>query len=367
MVPFLARSGPVMTRRIRTAAVAVAVASLVIGAAGCHRHGGAAPKGRIDGLAKTALDVLPEGTAILAGVSWAKFRETPFYAKAIPHFATGEGEVHDWLDLVKQLCQIDLVAATDSAVVAMPDTFEQSRLTVFLEGKWQEAQVDKCIVAIAEKGAGVHLTASKDGKLTHYQAAVGDKRVSIWIAWVAPDTLLFTTGGLAGDRKQLDGILATTSHAADDKALKGILEHVDTTATAWAAIVKPPNADDAATFFGLSSGAQIDGIYASAQLDKSIAGWIGFRFDSEKSAKKAVKKAATELKGLGDDPRLAKIASGTKVAAYGRDLVAQGEIDAALVDDQADRLAKMSIDDVMQIVNQLGAGPAQGEAGGSEQ
>jgi hypothetical protein len=344
-----------MTRSIRHLLLCGALVAFVTGVA-CHRHKGGAPAGKLDGLAKTALDVLPEGTSILAGVSWTKLHESPFYAKALAHFATEEGEVHDWIDLVKQLCQIDLVTAADSAVVAMPETFEAKNLAVFLKGKWEEAQVDKCIVAIADKGAGVKLTASKDGKLTHYAATVGDKRVSIWIAWVAPDTILFTTGGLAGDRGQLDGILATTSHASGDKALKGILEHVDTTATAWAAIVKPPNADDAASFFGLTSGGQIDGIYASAQLDAGLSGWVGFRFDSEKSASKAVKKAAQELKGLADDPRYAKVAAGAKVAAYGRDVVTKGEVPSSAIDEQADKLAKMSVDDVVKLVNQLSSG-----------
>lgn len=344
-------------------AVPTLIASLVlvlVAAPGCRRTGGKAPQGKIEGLARTAVDTLPSDTAIVVGLSWKQAMASPIVARAAERFFAAEGEIQDWVKNVKELCKIELSTAVEAIVIALPEEVDPDRALVLIEGAWDEAQIDACAVAFAEKVLAAKMTVTKEAGLTHYRTVVNGERIEMQVAFLGPRTLAFAPGDPQGRRGMLKGLVAKQGVAAENKELMGLMERVDTTRTVWAAIVKPEGAEDAVALLPLPSGGELRGMYGAFTLGASGNGYLALRLDSEKSAKATMKAASRELSDLKSNPVLEPWLSRLQLGVHGKDVVATVEVSKDTIDALGSRLDKMSIEDVERLIGRLSGFLSQG-------
>src|SRR5207302_2571371 len=78
-----------------------------------------APRGRIAGLAVTALDYFPKDVAFVGGVNWVKLRENKLVKDALEHKLSAERK--QMFDELKQTCGLDLLGDVEQLAMAGRD------------------------------------------------------------------------------------------------------------------------------------------------------------------------------------------------------------------------------------------------------
>jgi hypothetical protein len=314
-------------------------AATVVAGSGCRRSSGKPPAGKLEGLGKLAVDVLPQDTAIVVGLSTAGLRETAVWQKGAPPFLAAEGEIPDWLRNVKEICGFDPVTAIDAVVLAVTDPIDAERAALLVQGKITEADLDRCVVAFGDKILGAAVVVDKKDGITEYAGNMksSNRRFRFYVAWIAPDSVLLLPGA-PDNRARLEELVARRATARDNKDLMGLIQHVDTTALAWAAMLRADGDEEAIKVVPIED---VRGVYATLRASgDGASGWLGLRFPVDKQAKTASKQATRELESLKKNPAAAPYVERVRLSAAGKDLIARVEIPSSVLNDLGEKLAK---------------------------
>jgi hypothetical protein len=265
----------------------------ILALAACKK-GPPTPRGRVEGLAARALEVLPSDLTYLGGVSFAGLRDSKLYgrllaaARAEPRLAALEKKV-------KEGCGIDVARDVTALVIAGTDLGDPSRALLLLQGTWTEEKANRCLVEVIAPAQGATMTVKKDGKITEYTSSFGGPGQRAYAAWLAADTVLIAPYA-AADRTYLADVLSARAALAADKRLVPLVRSTDTTATVWvAATAADPGAADALADLTTPGGARPAGLYLDVHLGDRIDGRVGLRYGAERDARAVADKVRREL------------------------------------------------------------------------
>ena len=311
-------------RHARIGTVALLLVALC--APACHRKA-AAPRGRVEGLAARALDVLPQNVAFVGGASFASVRGSRLWgslleaARQDPTLAALDARVRDG-------CHIDVARDVQAVVIAGTALSDESRTLILLEGAWTEEQANTCLATVVAPAQGLTMTIKKDGPVTEYtlRGVAGEWRS--YAAWIGPGTVLFAPYA-AGDRTYLADVLSSKAPLAGDTHLVPLVRQVDTTATLWlAATGSDPMAADFLEDLTTPGGTKAAGLFLDVQLGDTLAAHLGVRWGAGKDARAAADKVRREL----DEAKREKggeFLRDSTVTVADRDLVVGVRLDAA--------------------------------------
>jgi len=167
--------------------------------------------------------VIPAGAQVVGGVNAATLRTSKLYETLMPMVWMQASEAKAQLDLIKQDCGIDVLAAIDSIAFGI-DANQSGVVVVALKGTTR-----KDLEACAHKRAKADnktLTIAAEGKLTKY-TGIADK--PMFLDWLANDVVAIAT--TVDDKDASLKLLG--GGVTGDKALKGPLARVSMTATMW--------------------------------------------------------------------------------------------------------------------------------------
>jgi hypothetical protein len=286
------------------------------------------PKGKLDGLAKTAVAQAPEDTAILFGLSWASAKESRVYPKLVETMAK-EPETAGRLSTLEDVCGLDVKRELDSLVVSNNAEMEEKTAVLFIKGNWDEARANECVSAYWERKFFHKVVASKDGNLTTYAVDGDNPKMYAW--WPTSDTAMFAPKNLR-DKTFITDVAGGQSSVRNNKAFMELLARVDTTATFWLAMSATPALQSALGAVIEGGDAQPLGLYSSVDISNGLKLVLGIRFAAERDAKTIAQKGLAELAIWRDDEGWEEFLRRVAVNAVGRDVVLKWEMDAATLE-----------------------------------
>jgi hypothetical protein len=323
---------------MRRIAICLALAGLVMGAPACKKGTGAGGggKGQPAGAAASALDIMPEDTAVIAGISVTKLLSSKLWEQYSP-LVLSDGEAKEGLAKVKDNCGIDVLKDIESVVIGVNGDLDEKKIVFLVKGKFDEPKVTKCLVTMADKEEHKKITSKTEGKITEYSEEGETKKV--YIGWAASDTIVIVPNAVEGDKAALEAVLSGKSSAKDNKELAAIMGNVNTSETVWAAMVVPAAGklkDSMAS--AASAGPQPKALWINLAYQKELALEIGARFANDKDAKEQVDKANKELEGAKADPTMGGYLKTVKAEAKGADAIFSINLDEKQVDELVAKL-----------------------------
>jgi hypothetical protein len=317
---------------MRRIAICLALAGLVAGAPACSKDkaggGGAGAKGKPAGAAASALDIMPEDTAVIAGANITKLTASKLWEQYSP-MLLNDGDAKEGLTKVKDNCGIDLTKDIHSVVFGVNGDLDEKKVVVLVKGAFDEAKVTKCLVTMAEKEEQKKIVAKTEGKITEYAEEGGDK---VYIGWAGADTIVIVPAAMEGDKAALEAVMSGKSSAKNNKELAAIMGNVNTAETVWAAMVVPASGKLKDSMGG-APGPQPKALWVNLAYQKELALEIGARFANEKDAKEQVDKANKELEGAKADPTMGEYLKTVKAEAKGADAVFTVNLNEKQVDE----------------------------------
>jgi hypothetical protein len=323
----------------------------------CHKvEHGPAPTGKLEGAAKLAIESLPESYGVMLGISWKQLAASPLW-KALEPKLLGLPEIKEALGELQTGCQIDLTTDLGALVVAMPHNMDESKVVLIVQGKWDKAKVHACMQTLFAKFAdGAKLDISEEGGVTALRASGIPDGPTLYVAWLADDTLVMSAAGFEGDRTQLAEIMAKKNPLSGDARFMGLMERVDTTDALFMVAARPKSGRGAPVFD--EAGAGLNGFYFNLELDLAASGYMGFRFDSGDRAENEALSAKKELDDARKRGQFSAYLANSKVYVSGMDVVFDVKLPRKFVDEMATRLAEMSETEIetqlMLLASQLG-------------
>ena len=327
-----------MRRNVNHVALGLALAGLMVGASACKKGGtaGEAGKGKVVGAAASALDIMPEDTAIIGGMSVAKLTSSKLWEQFSPQLLDNP-EAKEGLGKLKDGCGIDLTKDLDSVVIGVNGNMDEKGMIVLVKGKFDEPKVTKCLITMAEKETPPKkITAKTEGKISAYTEEGGK---TVYVGWAGSDTMVIVPAAFEGDKAALEAVLAGKSSAKNNKELASLMGKVDTGSTIWAAMVVPAEGklkDSVAN--AQSEGPPPKALWMNLAYQKDLALEIGVRFATDADAKTQVDKATKEIEGAKADPTAGPYLKNVKIEAKGPDAVFQLKLDEKQVDELVAKL-----------------------------
>jgi hypothetical protein len=320
--------------RIRALRVA-AIATFTLGAAGllgCSKTQPAGSgAGKIEGAAASALDTLPQETAVVVGFSWTKFKESKLYGmlqSVLPE------ESKQQLQQFKDTCNIDFLSDVHSIIIASGGNMDRDRSLMLFKGNWDEDKVSKCAAAMGPK-LGKPVTTTKDGAITTY-AVEGEQPVHV--AW-SGDTAMLTPAAMQGDKTYLADLLKQKSTLKANKAFMDILAKTDTAATFYAAAIPPENAEMSQMMGQMTGGSEkLTAGWITVKLGKDLDAYGGMRFATDAEAKSVAERMNKELDGARADTTAGEYLKSLTVTQTGTDVAFKW----VLSEQQVDQLLEMA-------------------------
>jgi hypothetical protein len=319
------------TKLARRALSGCAVLVCVIAACGDKSS---PPKGKLDGLARTAVDTVPADTAFMLGLSWGRLKESKVY----PKIATALGkekEIAKRLAALDAACGIDPLRELDSVVAVNNAEMQEKTAILFVKGNWDAARAAECLDGYWRAEYFNALTASPDGELTAY--TIGETGQKIYAAWIAADTVVFAPKN-PRKREFIADVVGKKSSVKDGKAFMDLLASVDTTKTFWMAMSAESNPAFEEAFAQLVAGASGKplGLYVTVDLVDGLDATFGFRFTHEKDAREVTRKAKLELKAYRTDEAWSdfhKYMQDIEVTTRGADVVIRARLSEAYLEE----------------------------------
>jgi hypothetical protein len=324
-------------RRIgQSMVLGLALAGLVVSASACRKGTGAGGKGSVAGAASSALDIFPEDTAVIAGVSVGKVTSSKLWEQYSP-MVLGSGEGKEGLAKLKDNCGIDPTKDVETVVIGVNGELDEKKIVFLVKGKFDEPKITKCITTMSEKSdPPKKVTAKTEGKISTYTEEGGK---TIHVGWVASDTVLLVPAAMEGDKAALEAVLAGKTSAKNNKELAAVLGNVDTSNTIWAAMAVPATGklkDSMAS--AASTGPQPKALWINLAYQKDLKLEVGARFASDKEAKEQVDKANKELETAKADANTGPYLKTVKAEAKGTDAVFSLSLDEKQVDELVGKL-----------------------------
>ena len=131
-----------LRRTLRTTLVALSIVALSA-AAGCKKKG-EGKGGALEGGASGGL-VLPADTGFMAGISFAKLRDSKLWAFAKEQGAK-DPEFKGVIDEIKADCGIDVWTDIDTISVSGPASMDEKKMLIVVKGKFEEAKIGRAHV-----------------------------------------------------------------------------------------------------------------------------------------------------------------------------------------------------------------------------
>jgi hypothetical protein len=316
---------------MRRIAIYALLAGLVIGAApGCKKDkgGGAGGGGKMTGAATSALDVLPEDTAMVLGINVEKVTSSKLWTQYSPLFMES-GEAKEGLTKLKDACAMDPIKDVKSVVIGMNGDMDEKKMVMLIQGNYDEGKITKCVSALAEKEAGgKKVTAKTEGKITTFSAEGEEQTIAV--GWAAKDTIVITQSAVEGDKTYLASVLEGKSSAKNNKDLSAIMGNVDTSSTLWIAMTVTGKLKDQ---MGTAEGPQPAAVWANIDYQKALKVRAGARFANEKDAKDMADKTNKELESNKNDPMMGQYLKTLKVEQKGNDVLISLDLDEKQVDE----------------------------------
>jgi hypothetical protein len=272
------------------------------------------PKGKVEGLAKSAVDMAPSDTQVALGFNWGRFKESKYYDDLL-NLMRKDPENAKKLETMQQACGMDVLRELDSVVVTAP-AFGDDRTLVFVKGNWDQAKANQCVVALAKNDERT-VTAEADGSLTKYVEGDG-KTLYAW--WSAPDTAVVAPVK-AEDKTILEAVAKGDAKLAATSPLRDVLSRTDTTAMVWVAM--PIDEEMRGSFKQSMEGIEANpqSLFGSLNLTSDLKATIGVRFANESEAAAVTKKGQQELEGVQKDQMYGKYLAGVSIAQNGSDVI----------------------------------------------
>lgn len=263
--------------------------------------------------ARSSFALYPKSTRIVGGVSIAQLRASavwPSLKAILDQRTTAE------MKQLRDVCKLDAVELVDSVEAAM-SLGQQQEIVLVLDGSFTRAAIGQCAPVFANN-RGHTLTVIDDGATTSYS----DSTSTIWVGWPSANRAVF--GGEERDKAWLQDRLAGKDSIREDEAFMEVVGNVDTSATAWLAVV-----DDNGTMKGLS-GVFGDlapaAAFLSIRMTDVVKGEIGLVFETEGDAKVARTGIEKSLDQVKNDPMIGPIVSTAHVGVYGANTVIEFEL-----------------------------------------
>jgi hypothetical protein len=315
------------------------LAGLVFGAA-CKKDkggaGGGAGKGKTVGAATSALDVLPEDTAMILGISVEKVTQSKLWTQFSPMFMD-QAEVKDGLSKLKDGCGMDPIKDVKSIVIGMNGDMDEKKMVVLIQGNFDEGKITKCVTTLAEKEAGgKKVTAKTEGKITTFSAE--GESTQIYVGWAGKDTIVITQSAVEGDKTFLASVLEGKSSAKNNKDLAALMGNVDTSNTLWAAMQVTGKLK---SNMAASDGPQPVAVWMNIDYSKALKAEIGAHFANDKDASSAVDKAKKEIDSAKSDPTAGPYLKNLTINAKGSDAIVSISLDEKQVDELVAQLQQL--------------------------
>lgn len=309
-----------MRRKMNSVLWAVALASLVVTGACSKDKGGAsgASKGKPAGAAASALDILPEDTAILGGVNVQKIMGSKLWAEYSPQFMN-DGDAKEAMQKAKDYCGMDLTKDIDSVVMGASADLAEDKMVILVKGKFDEAKLTKCFTTVAEKEEQKKLTAKTEGKITEYSVEGEEKKV--YIGWAGSDTVVIVPAAMEGNKAALEAVMNAKTHAKDNKELSALMANSNTGDTLWVAMLMQGKLKDQIGGGMAAMGPQPTAMWINLAYQKELGLEVGSRFANEKDAKDVVEKAGKEIEPAKADPQVGEYLKSLKMSQKGNDAV----------------------------------------------
>jgi hypothetical protein len=326
------------SKLLTTVLVVVIAGATAVACSKAGSGGGGGASGKVEGVAKASLDVLPKETAFLGGVTWSKLKNNKWLKNAMQRMPPDSRQM---LDNLKSTCNIDLINDIDSVVIAAGADVQESQthLAFLVKGNFTKDKVADCV---AKAPGGQKITVTEDGKLTTYTQ---EGKQPVTLAWVGKDTFLTTPSAMEGDKSYLSDLLKQKSTLKDNAAVTDLLNRCDTTASLWGAGLAVGPVAAAATQLPPEAG-KLQGVWLTVQLDSGLQLYLGARLD--KNAKDLADRTNRELEEARKKPQAAEFLKNVDVKADGNDLL----VKAALTDEQLQKLFAM----LKPFLNMMGLG-----------
>jgi hypothetical protein len=337
--------------RARAAACLLAAVAAVAAAACGKKSGDGAPSAELAGLA-----AVPANAEVVIGVDLAKVAGAPLVQRAVDQLLLRDADLQTRWQRFHDSCKLDLgnqirrmwlaIGPSGGGGSGAPSGRPGTGPTVMVvTGQLGEADLSTCVRAMVGQGGG-SLTAKDLSGRTLYQAKDGSR--SMFFAFGRADTVV-----LGANEAYVTEALGTGTKVLDDADMKRFLAQADQTAAVWAAGRVDPRVR--AGLASVTQGKLTAGPVAFvAALDFSDGAKVelGAVMPTAADAKALESFAKTELGTLG---MVAQIRSMQRIV---------DKIEVKTDDVMVKFTAKLSVDDVNQLLSVLDGGPApaQGSA-----
>jgi hypothetical protein len=314
----------------------LALAGLVTGATACKTGTDAAGVGGKTAAAASALDIFPEDTAVIGGISITKLTSSKLWETYSP-MLLNEGEAKDGLAKLKEGCGLDPTKDFEQVVIGVNGELDEKKIVFLIKGKFDEPKISKCLTTMAEKATPPKkITAKTEGKISTYTEEGGK---TAYVGWPASDTILIVPAAMDGDKAALETVLAGKTSAKNNKDLSAIIGNVDTSNTIWAALAVPATGKLKDSMAGAgSSGPPPKAVWVNLSYQKDLALQIGARFATDKDAKEQVDKFNKELDTAKADANSGPYLKTAKIEAKGADAIFSINLDEKQVDELVAKL-----------------------------
>jgi hypothetical protein len=252
-------------------------------------------------------------------------------------------------------------------MVAGPaESFSEDNAVILVKGKWDEAKVGKCLVALESETSANESTLGVEDGLTVFTSAPGavlegeaddgadaggeapapEPPSKTYFAWLAPDTFAFAIPG-TDQKALLAPLLRPTATVARNKRMMALIERIDTGDTLWGAAL------DGDFAFLEDNEDALRGVYANIDLGPRAVGYFGVRFnDAERTEKEAVI-ARDDLRQQKKNARLKAFLDDSRVFVADNDVVIEARMSETKVAELAKQLAVMNDGDWSLVLNSL--------------
>jgi hypothetical protein len=321
---------------MRRIAMVLAVAGLVMGASACKKGAGVAGVGGKTAAAASALDIFPEDTAVIGGISITKLTTSKLWDTYSP-MLLNDGEAKDGLAKLKEACGLDPTKDIEQVVVGVNGELDEKKIIFLIKGKFDEPKITKCLTSMGEKATPPKkITAKTEGKISTY-AEEGGK--TAYVGWPGSDTMLIVPAAMDGDKAALEAVLAGKSSAKNNKDLGAVMGNVDTSNTIWAALAVPAAGKLKDSMSGASSsGPPPKAVWINLAYQKDLNLTMGARFASDADAKTQADKFGKELETSKADATSGPYLKTAKIEAKGSDVVFSISLDEKQVDELVAKL-----------------------------
>jgi len=277
------------------------------------------PKGSAMGVgadavrARSSFALYPKSTRIVGGVSVAQLRASaawPVLKTLVDQRTTPE------MKELRDVCKLDAVQVVDSIEVAMSLGAEQE-IVLVVDGSFTRAGIGKCAPLFA-KSRGHSLAVTDSGVVTSYS----DATTTLWVGWPTENRAVF--GGDEHDEAWLADRLGGRNSVRENEAFMEVVGNVDTSATAWFAIV-----DENRSMQGLAGflgGRAPTAAFLSIRMADALKAEVGFVFETEGDAKVARTGIESMIDQVVNDPMVGPLVSTAHVGVYGANAVVELEL-----------------------------------------